>query len=237
MPSASGKSIAIVTALCGDREKLSDPSIVHDCADYFAFVDRPHPNTKIWQQRPTWNFSDDPRFTMRRNAKFPKIMMPLVLPGYQFYFWADVSHDVVADPMSICRHYLATTDIAVFRHTARNCAYSEATEINKLNYDHVDKINSQVAQYRADGFPEDFGLFELSTFVLRGSHRMAEFGLRWWDQICRFSSRDQISFPYVLWKTGTVPSILAGFANGYNSRGTIGNNELMPQVREHIGAG
>jgi len=49
-------------------------------------------------------------------------------------------------------------------------------------------------------------------------------GLMWWEQICMFSSRDQISFPFVCHQLGITPSILPGNANG------IGANSIMPQV-------
>jgi len=46
----------------------------------------------------------------------------------------------------------------------------------------------------------------------------------WWEQICMFSSRDQISFPFVCHQLDIKPSILPGRANG------VGANSIMPQV-------
>ena len=57
----------------------------------------------------------------------------------------------------------------------------------------------------------------------------------WWEQICRFSSRDQISFPFCLWKTKNKISIMPGFANGINpATNKVGYNDLIPQTRTHL---
>ncbi len=49
-------------------------------------------------------------------------------------------------------------------------------------------------------------------------------------------SRDQISFPFCLWKTEIKFSIMPGYANGINPKTqNIGYNDLIPQTRHHSG--
>ncbi len=228
--------IAILTALSGTREKLHDPKTVFSNADYFAFVDTPQ-EAKSWQQKPLLHFSNDSKYAGRRNAKIYKIMPHLFLPDYQFYFWVDVSHEVIMNPDLIIENYMKDSEIAVFKHTQRNCAYNEAVVINDLGYDHKDNVDRQIAFYRSQGFPDNYGLYELPVSIRKNTPQTQLFNLMWWDQISRYSSRDQISFPFCLWKTGIVPKILDGYANGYNASGTIGNNAIMPQIRQHVSSG
>jgi hypothetical protein len=60
--------------------------------------------------------------------------------------------------------------------------------------------------------------------VQRNTHLTQRMGWKWWEQICMFSSRDQISFPFVCHQLGIKPSILPGKANG------IKQNSIMPQI-------
>jgi len=229
--------IAIVTALCGNREQLCNPTVVHKDVDYFAFVDSDFPQATVWNKKKIIDFSNDSRFSNRRNAKIYKVLPNLFLPGYDFYFWADVSHDVVANPFETCETYLKDNDIALFKHNQRSCIYEEAKLLKKLNYDHISNIDNQINFYKEKGYPENNGLYELPVSIRKNTDRINALNLKWWDNICRFSSRDQLSMPYCLWESGITPTILPGFANGYNERGGIGNNDIIPQTRHHVGSG
>lgn len=231
--------IAIVTALCGDREQLQNPTVIHGNADYHAFVSKPHPSATSWNQHPVHSFSNDPKYARRRNAKIYKIMPWLFLPGYKFYIWADVSHDVIVNPTYICDTLMANMDMACFKHTQRNCIYEEAKILIELGYDHKELIEKQIEFYKTKGYPPNNGMFEMSAFAIRNNYNMQIACLKWWDNICRFSSRDQLSFMYSMWEAGSLDriSVLPGFANGFNKNGTIGNNELIPQTRQHVSSG
>ena len=228
--------IAIITSLIGNREKIKNPTVVHSCADYYAFTDQPTEGT-IWNKKDVYYFSEDEKYSGRRNAKIFKILPELFVPNYDFYFWVDVSHDVVKSPQYICENYLNKYDIALFKHTARNCIYKEYDILKNLNYDHQHNLDTQIQYYKSINYPENNGLYELSAFAKKNTPSIMRLGLKWWDHICRYASRDQLSMPVCLWRTGIVPAILPGFANGINSKGTIGNNDLMPQTRSHVGSG
>jgi hypothetical protein len=229
--------IAILTSLCGDKEALSNPTITFKNADYHAFVSRPHQNATGWIQHEALAFSNDSIYANRRNAKIYKIIPQLFLPNYDYYIWADVSHDVVVDPQIICDTYLKNDDIACFKHTQRNCIYDEASILKELKYDHVDLLDKQISFYKSKNYPTNNGLFELSAFVRKNTTKIMNMELKWWDNICKFSSRDQLSFMYSMWECGLTPAVLPGFANGFNKQGKIGNNELIPQTRQHVSSG
>lgn len=231
--------IAIVTSLCGGKESLHNPTVVHENADYHAFVSSQHPNATAWKQHTALSFSNDPKYSLRRNAKIYKIMPHLFLPGYKFYIWTDVSHDVIVNPSYICNELMGNSNVACFKHTQRNCIYDEAKVLIELGYDHKDLIEKQIEFYKSKGYPANNGLFELSAFVRRNCPATQIAGLKWWDNICRYSSRDQLSFMYSMWEAGILNDIfvLPGFSNGFNKHGTIGNNDLIPQTRQHVSSG
>lgn len=227
------RNIAIITALTGKRNTLSDPTIIHENVDYYAFVEHSQSVT-VWKQRSAIDFSTDEQFRSRRNAKPYKIMPSLFLPGYDYYMWVDATHDIVADPETICSTFLDKYTIAVFAHPQRTCIYKEAECILKNRLDHPHLVKSQMKYYKSMGYGPNLGLYELPVIVRRATPRMTQFDLRWWEHICRFSSRDQLSFPYLLWNEKLVPAILPGYASGLHpSTGKVGLNDLIPQVRRH----
>ena len=68
---------------------------------------------------------------------------------------------------------------------------------------------NQVNLYKEAGFPEKFGMREFSVIVRK--HNNAEcikLMEQWWEQVNQYTMRDQISFPYVLWKSGRTISTI-----------------------------
>ena len=229
--------IAIITSIVGNnRNDLSDPSVIHDNVDYWAFVDKDVPS-KIWTKYILPDFTVDDKYRNRRMAKLPKILPELFIPQYDYYFWVDITHDVVVHPKIIIKQYLSQhhQEIAVFKHTARKCIYEEAKVLKELKYDYDHNIDNQIQFYRMLGYPENNGLWELLAFVRKNTQKIRTLNLMLWEIISRYSSRDQLAMPFCLWKLGITPVILPGYSNGYNEKGLIGNNLLIPQTRmKHI---
>lgn len=214
--------IAVLTSSAGISNELISPKYSNK-ADYHAFLDSEQ-NSNGWTFHKLIEFSSDPVFKNRRNAKIYKILPHLFLPEYDYYFWIDSTHSLEVDPEEVIEQYLQTSDIAVYNHQYRNCVYEEGELVKEVNFDHVNLIDDQLDFYRSMGYPVNNGLYELPARVQRNTELTQKMGLMWWEQICMFSSRDQISFPFVLNQLNITPSILPGFANN------IMGNEIMPQL-------
>ena len=212
---------AILTASANHRP-IEQPPIHYPEADYFCFSDNPPLNT-VWKVGQFYDFSLDGHFRHRLNAKLYKVLSFFVVPDYDYYFWVDCTHTVKLPPREIIDTYLANADIAVFRHDERDCVYQEAEKVKQLNYDYHDRVNVQVQYYRQTNYPERNGLYELPAFVYRNTPQIRALMLTWWEHIMRFSSRDQISFPYVCHKMGVKPAIMPGRARDLN--------DIMPWIR------
>jgi len=218
--------IAVLTSKFGQGLHLRDPKIKFENVDYFAYVDKINPNCKIWNQIECPDFSSDDRFRDRRNAKIYKVMPHLFLPNYDFWFWVDLTHEVIMNPFEVIERFIGNAEIGLWKHTTRKCAYQEAEVVNIYDFDHRTLVDNQVEYYKSCGFPENNGLYELPVSIRKNTDKVKKLNLRWWEQICRFSSRDQISMTFVLWKTDLNPVILPGWANG-----GFNQNPIMPQVR------
>lgn len=223
----------ILTAITGHRDELVAPEVKFDDCDYLAFVDE-HFDVPIWEQRPSACFSTIDRFADRRNAKVYKILASNLFAEYDYIFWQDGNHHIVKHPREIVAEY-GDFDFLCFGHPDRNCCYDESMAVARWQMDEVENVVSQAKFYVQQKFPVQTGLYELSTFVRRGSPAVRDFELTWWEQICRFCSRDQISFPYVLWKYRDRIKLkrLTGYANLIGMNGPTGGNAYFSDNGRH----
>lgn len=220
--------IAVVTAVAAGKDRLADPDVDATGADFLAFVDERQDHVTRWDQRPLPRWSCDPRFAARRDAKVAKVIPWLLAPGYDFYIWMDGNFTLSMDPRKMCDRLLAGTDadIALFRHPWRRCIYEESEVVLRLGLERPDVLQSQVSAYRAAGYPAMLGLYAASSFVWRSSAASTRLALVWWDQICRFSSRDQLSLPVALWLTGSRPALIDGSSHL--------DNPYVRKVADHL---
>lgn len=196
--------IAVVTAVSGGKDILRAPVVDTGAADFIAFSDRPLPNLRGWEVRALPQWSSDPRFGARRNAKLPKVLPHFLLPDYDFFVWIDGNIELTASPEALCDRFavIPNADIAVFPHRTRRCIFAESKAVLRRSLDHPELVKSQMRAYRLDGIRPDAGLFELGFIIQRNNETARALGLRWFEQICRYSSRDQLSFPVALAASG-----------------------------------
>lgn len=214
--------IAVVTSSIGVNGLL--PIKKFSGIDYHAFVDENVKETYEWTIHPILKFSSDPTYENRRNAKVYKILPFAFLPNYDYYFWVDSTHILSTNPVEVIETYLEDSDVAVFKHPERDCIYIEGNFVKQIRYDHSNLLEDQLSFYKDIDYPKHNGLYELPARVQRNTELTQRMGWMWWEQICMFSSRDQISFPFVCHQLGIKPSILPGKAN------CIKQNSIMPQV-------
>jgi len=217
--------IAVITTSVNSN-KPPKPCIQKSNIDYHAFLDgnRFQAEVEGWTKHKAFDFTSYVNFRERRNAKIYKILPFCFLPSYDYYVYVDSGHILETDPEELIEKYLKDSDIAVFKHPERDCAYEEGEEVKKIEFDTKELIEQQLNFYTEVNFPRHFGLYELPARIQRNTEKTQTMSLLWWELICKFSSRDQISFPFALYKTNIKPSILPGRANSFR-----GNN-IMPQI-------
>ena len=222
--------IAVITSLSGLNSTLRDPSNGgFEGVDYYAYVDRLH-DVHVWCQRPIIEFSKDPVYAARRNAKLPKVLGFMMIPGYDYYIWHDHYCELQTDPKEIIE-LIGSADMGVFKHASRDCVYEEIHIVALSKFDTVESLNSMHDVFRRCNWPAHAGLYELTSFIYKNNPRVQATMLNWWDIIVQSSSRDQLSFPLAAGMNDLKLHILPGTAQPYG-----GNNKFMPSVRDKIGS-
>lgn len=133
------------------------------------------------------------------NAKIYKVLSHKYIKS-DYSIWVDGNISIIADYDKIISELLGDSDIAVFTHPMRKCLYNEA-EAAKKRIDNIyhTLIDEQLDKYKKENMPKNLALAECGIIIRKNNDIVREFNERWWCEICRYTNRDQISFPYIWW--------------------------------------
>ncbi len=138
-------------------------------------------------------------------AKLAKIC-PHEVFNAEITVWCDGNIYLSEQNLRDIEKQLESSDIVVMTHPHRNCIYDEAAFCVEHGVGDAEKIKKQIEAYRLSGF-NSFGLYACGVVARRHSHTTNHCSDLWFSHIEKWSSRDQISFPYVFQgiKIGTIP--------------------------------
>lgn len=88
----------------------------------------------------------------------------------------------------------------VIKHPVDDCVFVEAASCVRIGRGIPMEIMQQATDYLRDGMPQNFGLISSGILMRERNQKVIDFCKRWWEQVEKYSSRDQISFSYVKWK-------------------------------------
>jgi len=187
--------ITVFTAITKTKDELREDFPETD-DKYIAFLDKETKEeelvSNLWEIRPACNIFKE----SRRNAKIHKVMPHLYLET-DYSIWIDGNISINITPQEIVDKWLGDKDIATWKHFARDCWYEEARCLEGPGWDKDGLVKEQIDRYEKIGVPKKTGLSECNVIVRRHTDEIARLNEKWWAEICRGSSRDQISFGYV----------------------------------------
>lgn len=161
-----------------------------------------------WEHRTPIEWSSGPHRD-RRNAKPPKVLSLLVHPDADLVVWVDANLSLAVSPNEVAAA-MGDADLGLFRHSERDCVYEEGRVVVESGFDDEQVVARQLGRYRQLGHPEGWGLYELRCFAIRRSPRTEAMQLAWFEDLCKWSSRDQISLPVAIRRFGASVATLPG---------------------------
>ncbi|KAJ8466828.1 hypothetical protein OPV22_029380 [Ensete ventricosum] len=149
---------------------------------------------------------DLPFSDQRLNGKIPKMLSHRLFPEARFSIWVDSKSQFRRDPIGVIDALLWRTNsvLAISEHGARSSLYDEGKAVVKKHKATPEEVEMQLNQYRMDAIPDDKrfngkkALAEASVIVREHTASTNLFMCLWFNEVVRFTSRDQLSFPYVL---------------------------------------
>ena len=190
-----GKASRVVyTAITNGHAQLSARPDVPD-TDFICYSDVPLDRSD-WLIRP---IEASNQLCPRMQAKFHKVFPPT---GYEWSVWLDGSYVLSTDGADLVddliRH--SPSGFGLHRHNQWDCLYEEATQSMALAKceDQRAIIEAQALHYEVMGHPKNSGLWAGGLMCRSHSPRVVEIMARWWDELTRWSWRDQLSLAFVL---------------------------------------
>ncbi|XP_020099339.1 uncharacterized protein LOC109717823 isoform X2 [Ananas comosus] len=143
----------------------------------------------------------------RRNGKVPKLLLQRLFPNARYSLWIDGKLELIVDPFQILERFLwrKKATFAISRHYRRFDVFEEA-EANKAagKYENA-SIDYQIEFYKSEGLTHySPAKLPITSDVPEGCVIIREhtpitdlFTCLWFNEVDRFTSRDQLSFSTV----------------------------------------
>ncbi|MQM02054.1 hypothetical protein Taro_034813 [Colocasia esculenta] len=153
-----------------------------------------------------------PYTDLRKAGKVPKFLSHRLFPSARYSIWIDSKMRLDADPLLILEYFLwrKKSEYAISNHYDRHCVWEEVLQNKHLNkYNHT-AIDEQFLFYQTDGLVKFDGsdkniplpsYVPEGSFIVRAHTPMSNlFSCLWFNEVDRFTSRDQLSFGYTFLK-------------------------------------
>lgn len=149
---------------------------------------------------------------------------------YDYAVYIDGNITPISDLSVLCEQVPPEFGIAFHAHSCRDCIYEEEKACAVLGKGDPEAIARQLKQYREEGFPEDYGMIEGNVIAvdLHSNTARKLLGDCWEELNECGGGRDQLVWPYILWKNGITPAQVS----------TLGKNVYRNpklRVRKHVG--
>lgn len=193
--------MAVYTCIVGHYDNLIEPEYVEPGIDYYVFTDMECPASSVWKKIDITQFEEYGKLSPTQLNRKIKMLPFKYLPDYDYSIYVD-GHVEIQTTISPVIAEMGNCSLGVHYHRRRDCIYDETTRIAYLRKADMTTVNKQIDEYKRDGYPRHYGLYE-NTILVR-NHR--DEGVRhlmdiWWEEYQKYPTRDQLSLPYIIWKT------------------------------------
>ncbi|GAU42915.1 hypothetical protein TSUD_86530 [Trifolium subterraneum] len=213
--------VVVASAVFGNFDEINEPQNISDYSRkttcFLLFVDekteeylRSSGRLGVSKKIGLWRIivaRNLPYTDARRTGKIPKLLLHRMVPNARYSIWLDGKLELVVDPYQILERFLwrKNATFAISKHYRRFDVFVEA-EANKAaaKYDNA-SIDSQIEFYKTEGLtPYTEAKLPLISDVPEGCVIVREhvpisnlFTCLWFNEVDRFTSRDQLSFSTV----------------------------------------
>jgi hypothetical protein len=215
------RGLVVASAIFGNYDMIQHPRNVSELskanACFYMFVDE---ETMAYVKNSSSLYKDNevglwrlvvvrnlPYEDPRRTGKIPKLLLHRLFPNVRFSVWIDAKLQLVVDPYLLLERFLwrKNASFAISRHYSRFDVFEEA-EANKAagKYDNA-SIDEQIDFYRNEGLTHySTAKLPITSDVPEGCVIIREhvpisnlLTCLWFNEVDRFTARDQISFSTV----------------------------------------
>ena len=193
---------AVYTVITGNYDDLNEPLVIEKDLDYFCFTDNKELKSENWT---IVHIEDDMGLDPIRLSRYYKFLIHRVLPTYDYSVYIDGKKQITGDLNEYIRYYSKGKTMLCAPHPLRQHIEEEIIEVGRLNKADPKFLTEQFEHYKNDGYDESVPLIEGCLLVRNHHDKLLQKVMEdWFDELCKWSYRDQISLGYVCWKNGYI---------------------------------
>ena len=192
--------VAVYTCITNGYDTPKSPLYIGNDTDYYLFTDSLSNGNTIWKEK----MIDCNNYKHEAN-RYYKFHPDVFEKKYDYAIYIDGNVKIISDVTTLCSiAKKSKVGIAMHKHHCRDCAYQEGKACKYYKRGNIDNINKQLEEFKKEGFPVHFGLCEATVIVYDLNNPISKkIAHEWWNKYYESSAkRDQIFFPYVIWKNG-----------------------------------
>lgn len=194
------KKICVYTCITGTYDEIQEIEKKEENIDYYLFTN----NKEIYSD--TWKvvyIEDDCLDNQQLSRKIKMLGHPLIDKKYDISIWMDANINFQKSINDFVKEYYDESEapFSAFKHHARSCIYEEANVCIQKRKDSKEKIREHIEFLKSQKYPKNNGLYEMTVFIKNHNNKSVEKTMKtWFDMVCKYSKRDQLSFMYSVWK-------------------------------------
>lgn len=189
---------AVYTCITGNYDKLLPLDFLDESIDFICFTDAP-----IINNVNGWKIIlvDSEMYSGKNLNRYIKMHPHLFLREYDFSVYVDGNIKILRSPRKLINSISKESCFAVYNHPYRKNVRAEGLICCKIGFFSYWFFISQYRRYIADRFADN-ALYECNIiFRSHKSHAVLNQSNLWWEEYSNGVKRDQISFPYTLFKS------------------------------------
>lgn len=211
----NGKNIAVYTCITGDYDDFQETECIADHCDYFLISEKKPDNIKYYKWINVNDVIPDYVDDNARRNRFCKINGDILFSNYKYSIYID-GNVIPRRDISDYILKLGKSGIACHKHLTQRCLYIEAIRCIKYQRDSELLIKKQMNKYLKENMPKSYGGFECTMLVRENNNVLCRKVMHdWWREVFVYSSRDQLSFTYSLWKNGLCQDDVGVLGEGF----------------------
>ena len=185
------------------KELVNQPQ--YENVEYILYTNNP----KITEGT-NWKAIEIQTDTPRLTARDIKINIHKHQPNSDYWLWLDANMEIKTDPNILIERYLHNLyNVCLMPHPERNNWFEEAEFLISRDNSLSESLQNLINQLYSDGFIPT-SLFETGVLLRKNCEQVCKMNEVWWDKVVNVCIRDQVSFPYAVWKTGASVNTFPG---------------------------
>ena len=189
--------ICVYTCITGDYDDLHDVEVTDKDVDFICFTNNKNIKSDTWK---IIYVDNDGLNDKDLSRKIKMLGEDSINKKYDILLWQDASVIWNTKPSMFVKKYLHKS-FAAFKHSYRDCAYSECSMIIRARKETKANVEKTIKFLKSEKFPEHYGLCEMTVFIRKTKDEKVNKTMDLWFQTyMKYSKRDQLSIMYSIWK-------------------------------------